>query len=408
MARRVASRSVALGIAIACFSLTPSRAETGDAPHGQTAATAAATPAQEPALPAAVLKFGESSVRLGALLQPTYDSVQDPVSGGYSQNFYMRRVRFYLLGKLGKKVGEDVSQVEIFFMVDNPRVGNAALPAGTKNTGSTGFLVQDAYAQWAFGGNAIALQAGLWFVPAVRQILTNASTYLAIDLPNWALQQNGALSGNAGRDYGAGFNGYLLEDHLLYRFGVFSGNREPATSQGACCRNSPRLAGRVMYDFFDSEKGYLYQGTSRGAKKVVAVGAVLDGQGSYFGYGGDVFVDWPFDPGAATFEADYMHYDGGKDYAASIPKQETLWMDAGWYFRPLKLQPFARYEFLHHADAANAGTEQQRVGGGLNYYAMGQNFKITPYYERIIPKTKPPTASRKDLNRFVVQIQGFL
>ena len=60
------------------------------------------------------------------------------------------------------------------------------------------------------------------------------------------------------------------------------------------------------------------------------------------------------------------------------------------------------------AAASNQGKEQSRVGGGLNYYVMGQLFKITPYYERVMPKIMPTTATIKDFNRFVVQFQASL
>jgi hypothetical protein len=411
MARRFAfPASAVLGAVLVMSSAEPLRGEASEADQGQgTTAPAAAGP------PVALLKFGDNMLRFGTLLQPTYDALQDVASGGYSQNFYMRRARFYMLGKLGRKVGEGVQEVEFFFQVDNARAGNAAPPAGTKNTGTTGFQIQDAYGQWAFGGNAIALQAGLFFVPAVRQIVTNPSAYLALDIPTWAMQQSAALQANAGRDYGVGFNGYLLDDHLVYRLGVFSGTRQASSNNilppgpSACCRNSPRFAGRVMYEFFESEKAYVYPGTYRGTRKVIAVGAVAETQGSYEGFGGDVFVDWPVGPDALTFEADYMHYSGwGKFYAASIPEQETLWMDAGWYFGALQLQPFVRYEFLHYGTAANASKELERIGGGANFYVMGQNFKITPYYERILPKVQAGTAKLKDANRFVVQFQAYL
>jgi hypothetical protein len=412
MARRFAAPALAVFAVALSLSLVAvyAIAETGEADQGQTATAAAPS-----GPPLALLRFGDSTLRLGALLQPTYDAIQDVNSGGYSQNFYLRRARFYVLGKLGKKVGEGVQEVEFLFLVLNARAGNAAPPAGTKNTGTTGFQIQDAYGQWAFGGNAIALQAGLFWVPTVRQTLTRPSAFLALDTATWATQQSAALGAAAGRDYGVGLNGYLLDDHIVYRAGVFSGNRQPSTSQpappgpAACCRNSPRFAGRVMYEFFDSEKGYLYAGTYQGTRKVVAVGAVADTQGSYEGFGGDVFVDWPVGPDALTYEADYIHYSGwGKFYSASIPEQETLWMNAGWYFGALQLQPFARYEFLHYGDAANASKAQERFGGGFNYYVMGQNFKITPYYERILPKVQPPTAKQKDANRFVIQFQAFL
>ena len=416
MSRRVpVPLAVALASCLALFVLaSAARAETPDAeadPQSQTTTTVTVTGTAPAGPPVAVLKFGENSLRIGFLAQPTYEGLQDANSGGYSQNFYLRRVRFNLLGKLGKTVGSGVQEVELFFQTDSPRAGNAAPPTGAKNNGSTGFLVQDAYGQWAFAGQSAMLRAGLWIVPTIRQVSTSVATFLALDLPTWGLQQNTFLGGNGGRDYGVGLNGYLMDDHLSYNVGVFSGARQPATNQApplgqaACCRNSPRFAGRLMYDFFDPEKGYAYQGTYRGAKKVVAIAGIYDVQGSYEAYGGDFFLDWPIGSDAVTFEGDYIHYNGWGKFYSAIPEQDTLYVDAGYYFSEIHLQPFARYEFLHFAAAANKPKEQQRFGGGFNYYVMGQNFKIVPYYERIIPKVEPTTAKQKDTNRFVVEIQ---
>jgi Phosphate-selective porin O and P len=412
--------AAALGLCVALFLLTaPARAETPDStdpadPQSQTTTTVSVTGTAPPGPPLAIIKFGDNTLRIGTVLQPTFDGTQDVNSSGYSQNFYMRRARFFMLGKLGKKVGEGVSEVEFFFQVDNPREGNSAPPAGPKNTGTTGFLIQDAYVQWAFGCNAIALQAGEWIVPTIRQVHTSVATFMALDLPTWGLQQNTVLQGNGGRDYGVGFNGYLLDDHFSYRVGVFSGLRQGTTNQApplgaeACCRNSPRFAGRFMYDFFDAEKGYTYQGTYRGTKKVVAIAAVADVQGSYEGFGGDAYVSWPIGPDAITAEVDYLHYSGwGKVYGA-IPQQYTVYGDAGYFIGAFQLEPFVRYEVLTFAAPINKAKEQSRVGGGFNYYVMGQNFKITPYYERVMPKVEPLTAKIKDFNRFVVQIQTSL
>ena len=62
---------------------------------------------------------------------------------------------------------------------------------------------------------------------------------------------------------------------------------------------------------------------------------------------------------------------------------------------------------LTYAQPATIGKEQSRIGGGANYYVLGFNFKITGYYQRIINKVQPTTAAIKDLNRFVLQLQGF-
>lgn len=362
--------------------------------------------------PWAVLKIADNVIfRFGAVLQPTFEALQDPNSSGYSQNFYLRRARFNVLANLPENV-------TVFFQTDDPRLGYAGA-TGQKNINS-GFLIQDAYAQWNFLGNAMALQGGKFLVPTNRQIMTSVATFLALDLPNWAQQQGPIVEEDGGRDYGVGFNGALFGNHLTYRTGVFSGWRAPTSPQeaplgsAAGSRNPLFYAGRVQYDFFDTEYVYSYPGTNLGKKKMVAIGAWGQGQGAYKGYGGDVFVDWPVNNGdAVTAEADYMHYDGhgfvfnDNGTNNTLPEQYTIYTNAGYYFCQLKLQPFVRYEFLHYdSDAINLAKGQQRVGGGFNYYVYGQTFKIVPYYERIIPKSQPATAQIKDLNRFVLELQG--
>ena len=115
--------------------------------------------------------------RFGSVIQPTYEAPQDQNSAGYSQNFYLRRARFSVLANLPENIS-------VFLQTDDPRVGNAAAN-GQKNINS-GFLIQDAYAQWNFLGNKMALQAGEFLIPGERQVLTSVSTFLALDLPTWS------------------------------------------------------------------------------------------------------------------------------------------------------------------------------------------------------------------------------
>ncbi len=362
--------------------------------------------------PWAVLKIADNVIfRFGSVIQPTYEALQDPNSAGYSQNFYLRRARFNVTANLPENV-------TVFFQTDDPRVGYSGT-SGQKNINS-GFLIQDAYAQWNFLGHAMALQGGEFLVPQNRQVLTSVATFLALDLPTWSQQEGPILEWNGGRDYGVGLNGALLNDHLTYRTGVFEGYRAPTSPQepplgpAAGARNSLMFAGRVQYDVFDTEYVYAYPGTNLGKKKMLAFAGWYQAQNSYKGYGGDVFFDWPVLEGdAVTVEGDYMHYDGhGQVFNDNgtnneLPEQYTVYTNAGYYLCKLKLQPFVRYEFLHYTeDAINLARGQQRVGGGFNYYVYGQNFKIVPYYERIIPKSQPATAQIKDLNRFVLELQG--
>jgi len=363
--------------------------------------------------PWAILKIADNVIfRFGAVLQPTYEALQDPNSTGYSQSFYLRRARFNVLANLPENI-------TVFFQTDDPRVGYANNPTGTKNINS-GFLIQDAYAQWNFLGHAMALQGGEFLVPQDRQVMTSVATFLALDLPTWSMQESTILEWNGGRDYGIGLNGALLGDHLTYRTGVFEGYRAPQTPQApplgnaAGSRNSLMFAGRVQYDVFDTETGYSYVGTNLGKKKVLAFAGWWQGQNNYKGYGADAFFDWPvMDGSAITAEVDYMHYDGhGQIFVDNgtnntLPEQYSIYANAGFYICQAKLQPFVRYELLHYDDdVIQLAKGQERVGGGFNYYVYGQNFKLVPYYERIMPKSQPATAQIKDLNRFVLEVQG--
>ena len=357
--------------------------------------------------PWAVLKISDNVMfRFGGVVQATYEALQDQVSTGYSQSIYLRRARFNITANLPENIS-------IFFQTDDPRVGYSN-PSGTKNI-NTGFQVQDFFAQWGFLGHYANLQAGLFLVPADRQILTSVPTFLALDLPTWPNQQGTILEETGGRDYGVGLNGAFLEDHLTYRAGVFEGYRQPAVAPAAGSRNSLMFAGRVQYDVFDTEFVYSYPGTYLGKKKVLAFAGWYQAQNSYKGWGGDAFFDWPVLGGdAVTVEADYMHYDGHNQIYNdngtnnTLPEQYSVYSNAGYYFCKLKLQPFVRYEFLKYTDdVINNLRAVQRAGFGFNYYVYGFNFKITPMYERIFPKVEPIAPKVvEDPNRFVLQLQG--
>ena len=119
-------------------------------------------------------------------------------------------------------------------------------------------------------------------------------------------------------------------------------------------------------------------------------------------------------PGSSvTWEADYLHYDANhfvyqiSGVPTLLPEQQTFFTNTRYSLFGYKLQPFVRYETLTYAQPATIGKEQSRIGGGANYYVLGFNFKITGYYRRIINKVQPTTAAIKDLNRFVLQLQGF-
>ncbi len=354
-----------------------------------------------------VVKVDEDvNFRLGVLLQGRADWTQDPVSEGYSQNFFLRRVRFGLAATLGPNVST-------FFQTDSPRLGDAGL-TGTKIS-STGFLVQDALLEWKLAGEAAMLDAGLLYTPQSRGGLTGSATYLSLDGPAFGQLQSALTGSSSGRDVGFAVKGYVARDRLEYRAGVFSGQRQSQAGGSAGSRNSIRAAGRLQYDFFDTEKGYAYTGTYRGTKKILAAGAWGETQGDFQAWGADAAADIPLGKDAATIEADYISYDGGRQFQQTagnvvtplLPEQKSFFTNAGWYFDALRLQPFVRYERLDFHDERFEASGQQRFGGGVNWYVAGQNLKATAAYERIIPKVKPAAATTKDTHHFVVQLQFY-
>jgi hypothetical protein len=348
--------------------------------------------------------------RLGFHFQGTLDWQQDPVSEGYSQNMYLRRVRAILAGQ----VAPDVS---FFFQTDNPRLGNAGTGITTPTkTLATGFLVQDAFGEWRAAGDAVILDAGIFFVPQSRNVLTSSSSPMTVDVGNFVQQQNALTGSSGGRDVGFAFKGYLAGDHLEYRAGVFDGQRSAASSAGAGSRNSPRFASRLQWNFFDTEKGYTYAGVNRGAKKILAVGGWADAQGDYLGWGADANLDWPLGKvGSINAEVDYTAFDGGRQFTSVaagvvtplLPKQDSIFAAAGFYHAATKLQPFVRYEELFFSDALFENRGQRRYAGGLNWYIAANNLKLSALYERIAPKVPVANAKMKDSNHFLLQLQVY-
>ena len=348
-------------------------------------------------------------LRLGIQLQTWADETQDPVTGGYSQNFFFRRVRFMV----GGQVAPDVT---FFVETESNRLGNAGTGAATptKNT-SGGFGLQDALAEWRLAADRAILMAGFLIPPTSRNILTGSGALLSLDNSAFSLQSNTLLASNAGRDFGLQMTGYLAGDHLEYRAGAFAGQRQPAVAGAAGARNTPRFAMRLQYDVFDPEKGYVYTGTSLGTKRVLALGAWGETQGDYRAGGADVALDYPVSGRSAlTAEAQYCIFDGGRQFTQMIgggfttnllPRQGAFFSEAGYYFERLRLQPFLRYERLDFSDAALRFQDQMRMGGGANYYVAGHNMKATAFYERLQPRIAAPGATRRDTNHFVLQLQ---
>ncbi len=355
------------------------------------------------------------NLRLGFLLQGWADFLQDPVSQGYSQNFFVRRVRLIAAGNV-------TADVSFFFETENSRLGDAG-SSGAKNI-NTGLHTLDGFLEWrVFGSDRFILDFGKMVIPLTRNSLQSISTPLALDAGTFTFLQGAGTQSDAGRDLGIQIKSYLAGDHLEFRGGVFEGFRAPGNAGGAGSRNAPRLVGRLVYNFFDTEKGYVPIGTNLGKRKILSVGGGYDAQSTYKAYGADFMIDWPIGPAdavrgqnAVTAHVDYIHFDGGCGLTPAgtrasdcliptLADQDEIFTDLGFYFVALKLQPFVRFEWNGFVDDIDHGQDSRRSMGGFNFYIAWQNLKITAAYERIVPNVADPTWKRKNTDHYVVAVQ---
>jgi hypothetical protein len=331
------------------------------------------------------------NIRFGVLFQPWADWTKDPVSSGYSQNVFLRRVRLIVGGSVAKNV-------TFFIETDNPNLGRAA-PTKSLNTG---FIVQDALAEVKLADEFI-VSAGLMYVPFCRNCVQSAATLLSLDYSSWSFLANAATQSSNGRDIGIQAKGYLNGNRFEYRVGAFQGYREPVGGgppPAAGSRNPLRAVARVQYNFLDPEMpGIFYTGTYLGTKKVFAIGAGIDAQGgtndNYQGVAVDAFLDYPLTKTTSlTAQADIFRYDGQDAFGgpvAALAKQNAVFVEAGLFLKQWRLMPFLKYETQSFSETADEPRNQARYQLGLTKYVNGHNANFKGAWSRIDPKTGDPT-----------------
>jgi hypothetical protein len=345
------------------------------------------------------LKVNDSvSVRLGFLSQTWADFTQNVrQDSAYAQNLFQRRLRFMA----GLQVGQHLS---IFFQTDNPNLGRSG-PGVTKQLGS-GFIVQDAYAEVKPGSsNALLLDGGIQYVPFCRNCVESAALILPIDFGAYSYLQSAATGSSAGRDVGFVGRGYLFGDRLEYRAGVFSGARLANGPQQAS--NSLRAAGRVQLQLLHPEApAYAYAGTYLGRKKVLALGAALDAQGSYRGMAVDGFLSLPVGSNGITAQTNLIHYDG-HELLSALPKQDALEAEAGFHFSAAKLTPWVKYEARSYDDAVKSVVfqDERRLQVGGTWYVMGNTLNLKAGYSRATLDRLGQAALTQ--NGVTVQVQAY-
>jgi hypothetical protein len=331
-----------------------------------------------------VIKVNDNvNLRLGIQMQVWADELQDATTRGYGQQLFIRRARFLVTGQVAPNV-------TFFFQTDNPNVGKAA---PTKSL-TTGFLVQDAWAEWKIS-DAFMLSGGEMLVPLSRAELTSTSSFLTLDISPTAVVFAAPTQTNATRDTGFQAKGYVADGRLEYRAALFQGVRL------AGARNSFRRSAYVQYDFFEKERGYVYPGTALGKRRIAGVSAGYDGQNSYKTWTAAGFALIPLnkvDEFAGLLE--HHRYNGGS-FLTALPDQKDELVELGYYKAALKLQPFFKAESQKFSASSNPSKDLTRMGVGVNYYVSGQNLKFTGQLLRV----KPKNHALHSTNELTVQMQ---
>ncbi|HLK65591.1 MAG TPA: hypothetical protein VKU19_19270 [Bryobacteraceae bacterium] len=345
------------------------------------------------------VKSEDITLKFGFQGQFWADWTQDataPSAGnqGYVQNFYLLRARLMFGGTIG-------NNINFFFQTDDPKLGYS--PAGgskTMTTGtstSPGFVLQDAWMEYK-ASTHLQIAAGEMLLPVSRQGLQSTLSFYTLNISPVSTIANGPTQESALRDMGLQARGYFFNDRLQYRGGIFAGERD------ANGRNSLRPALYLQYDFFDREKEYAYAGTALGKRKILAIDAGGDTQGSYRSMSANIANDTPVNGGDELgFNFQYLHFDGRNKFTA-IPNQNNYLLEGAYYLHKCKFQPFLKFETQDFVAAVNNTKDINRWGFGGNYYVHGQNLKVTAQYLRALPQNG---STIRPSNEFTMQLQVF-
>lgn len=305
---------------------------------------------------------GESSIKFGFLAVMRADS-EELSNGDDLENLYFRRLRIMFGGKLAPKWS-------YFFETDSPNLGKSDAD-GNKNSGDV--YIQDFFVTYTHT-EAFKLDLGLLLIPLSRNSTQSAVTHLASDYGPYSFLNSAPTKSRVGRDYGIQARGSLAESKVEYRFGVYDGDR------GAT--DDLRFSGRLMYHVFDTETGMFYTGNNLGGKRQLSFGVGFDTQDDYTAIGYDVFYDQPIgdDGSAFTVQADVIQYDGG-DTFSSLPEQDTLLLELGYYLGSSRWQPWIQYAERDFDDAFRADTDSTFVG--VNYRLKKHNRVVRLAYGQL-------------------------
>jgi hypothetical protein len=338
------------------------------------------------------------SIQVGTLIQTVGVLRQRQISAQEALNTdsrdWSRQLNVYRARIL---VGGSITKKTSFFMETD-----IATPIGlTDGAGNKAMqinpIILDAQIEHTFS-KQIGIIAGLQLVSTNRNGLQGAASLMALDFGYYQYPYNlfetSGLQNNFGRDVGLHFRGFLFDERLEYRTGVFSGRNIDAAG-------TLRYITRLNYSFLDKEQDLYYTGTTLGKGRIFSVGGGADLQDRYQNFALDAFLDVPLGgAGSLTANAAFNYINGGDNTSRRalsrvIPSQTIQFLELGYYFKSAKLQPYLKFENqaigaantvqTNNMNIENFNTlsSQRRMGVGLNYFFAGYNANVKLLYESV-------------------------
>ncbi|MDX9721653.1 MAG: hypothetical protein RBU37_12960 [Myxococcota bacterium] len=335
----------------------------------------------------------ESSLNIDFLLQTwaQFNENGSPYQDEWSKDFFVRRARFLLFGKVNKYIS--------FFMETEQANW------GLNGDWSSSMFLQDAFASFAAVQDHLIVDVGLILLPFTRHNTQGAIGLSGLDYHS-ALIRFPAGTHKVWRDVGVQLRGYFLDKTLQYRLGVFGGSQgqtlqtDEASSAKVYSNPSelPRVTGRVQYNILGTEADLFGKGIYFAKEPILSVGAgvdfvpdaVLSGLAEFdatgnitrdavlehrWGVSGDLFADIPIGEsmeivGQATFVL----------YAAGDVKSENGWgilSELG--FRYEQIQPIVGFDYFDSEDPSGM-RDYQSIQGGLNYWILTHKANLKARY----------------------------
>ncbi len=405
------------------------------------------------------------SVRIGGLLQPSFELQQDLPTAAqnadanynrrWQHQLFVRRMRLLFAGKV-------TPSYTFFFDFEVPTVGR--ITSGVKNMTPTVNLLD---AQMAYiASQQFSVYSGLMLIGPTRNGLQGATSLMPVNYGAYTFGANNGspngLDNAVGRDVAVMARGLFDENRLEYRLSFSDGRSRGA---GQFLYSPIRTTLRLQYDFWDQQTPdlfsgigyYYYTGTYFGKKDVLALGGGADLQGNYSSFAVDLFLDHPMGEGdGLTISLGFQMLNGGtpdgselfkrtttgivdsarsESIARLVPKQNVLFAEAGYYIKSLNLQPVVKfesravtstdpYQWNLSTVAVIPGGEytylqdlksETRFGVGANYLPRGHNFNVKAMWEMVtdnqaglassVTAANPYPEFKKSYNLFTVQGQ---